>query len=69
MNTETKMLGKARERVSLPSSIDTRVGYMREFAPDAEGMEVHPWPTDDILDPLNWSKAQKWTSLGIVMWM
>lgn len=62
-------LGNAKERVSLPASIDTRAGYVRDFAPDTTGMEVHPWPTDDYLDPLNWSKAQKWTSLGIVMWM
>ncbi|KAL0638301.1 hypothetical protein Q9L58_002603 [Maublancomyces gigas] len=62
-------LGNAKERVSLPVSTDTRVGYVRDIAPDTAGMEVHPWPTDDYLDPLNWSKAQKWTSLGIVMWM
>lgn len=51
---------------SLPPSIDTRIGYLREFAP---GMRMRPWPTEDALDPLNWSRAQKWTSLGIVMWM
>lgn len=53
----------------LPVSIDMRAGYTREFAMDAEGLGVYPQPTEDELDPLNWSRAQKLTSLGIVMWM
>lgn len=64
MQNETTM--KAGETASLPPSIDTRVGYIREFAP---GVQMRPWPTEDELDPLNWSRVQKWTSLGIVMWM
>lgn len=31
------------------------------------GIKVHPQPTSDPLDPLNWSKLQKNTILGIVM--
>lgn len=67
---------KMNEKV-LPAyepSVDTsrdevRAGYVQEFAPAGEGVELYPRPTDDVLDPLNWPRAQKWTSLGIVMWM
>lgn len=45
------------------------VGYVQEFAPAREGVELRPKPTDDPLDPLNFPKLQKWTALGIVMWM
>ncbi|KAL4779353.1 major facilitator superfamily domain-containing protein [Aspergillus varians] len=31
------------------------------------GIKVHPQPTADPLDPLNWSRLQKHTILGIVM--
>lgn len=33
----------------------------------AFGLHVHPQPTADPLDPLNWSKLQKNAVLGIVM--
>lgn len=32
-----------------------------------EASTVHPQPTSDPLDPLNWSRLQKHTILGIVM--
>lgn len=32
-----------------------------------DGDPVHPRPTLDTLDPLNWSRLQKGTILGIVM--
>lgn len=48
---------------------EVRAGYVQEFAPAGEGIELYPKPTEDALDPLNWPKVQKWTSLGIVMWM
>lgn len=32
-----------------------------------DGDIVHPQPTSDPLDPLNWSRHQKHTILGIVM--
>ncbi len=31
------------------------------------GLRLHPQPTSDPLDPLNWSKAQKNVMLAIVM--
>ncbi|PYH90604.1 MFS transporter [Aspergillus ellipticus CBS 707.79] len=36
---------------------------------ERHGMHVHPTPTTDPLDPLNWSSLQKHTILGIVMLM
>jgi hypothetical protein len=32
-----------------------------------EGVVLHPLPTTDVLDPLNWSTFRKHTILGIVM--
>ncbi|KAL4988720.1 major facilitator superfamily domain-containing protein [Aspergillus falconensis] len=34
---------------------------------EQNGLRVHPQPTSDPLDPLNWSRVQKHTILGIVM--
>ncbi|KAL4998718.1 major facilitator superfamily domain-containing protein [Aspergillus recurvatus] len=34
---------------------------------EQNGLRVHPQPTSDSLDPLNWSRLQKHTILGIVM--
>ena len=31
--------------------------------------QVHPQPTSDPLDPLNWPRWRKFIILGIVMWM
>lgn len=32
-----------------------------------DGVKLHPQPTADPLDPLNWSSFKKHTILGIVM--
>lgn len=32
-----------------------------------DGLTLHPQPTSDPLDPLNWTKAKKNTVLAIVM--
>ncbi len=34
-----------------------------------DGMPLHPEPTDDPLDPLNWTSVRKHTALAIVMWL
>ncbi|GES63888.1 MFS transporter [Aspergillus terreus] len=34
---------------------------------EQNGLKIHPQPTSDPLDPLNWSRLQKHTILGIVM--
>lgn len=33
-----------------------------------DGMRLHPQPTSDPLDPLNWSSFKKHLILAIVMW-
>ncbi|KAB8077740.1 major facilitator superfamily domain-containing protein [Aspergillus leporis] len=43
---------------SLPDSNNTVEG---------DGVKIHPQPTTDFRDPLNWSSGQKHTILGIVM--
>ncbi|KAL4901609.1 hypothetical protein BDW74DRAFT_170065 [Aspergillus multicolor] len=53
---------------------DTTVDAVQEKQPGSDtlpieqnGIRVHPQPTSDPLDPLNWSRLQKHTILGIVM--
>lgn len=48
------------------------VGHGAQIAIDApavnkNGIKLHPQPTSDALDPLNWSKSQKHVILAIVM--
>lgn len=38
-----------------------------EAGGSADGSKVHPQPTTDPLDPLNWSTMQKHVILAIVM--
>jgi hypothetical protein len=33
------------------------------------GVPLHPQPTDDPLDPLNWTSFKKHIILAIVMWL
>ena len=40
---------------------------MRHQSVDKHGMRLHPQPTNDTLDPLNWSKTKKHSILAIVM--
>jgi len=37
------------------------------YAVDKNGIKLHPQPTSDPLDPLNWSNFQKHTILSAVM--
>ena len=47
---------------------DTEVqGTTYDFAVSKDGIKIHPQPTSDPLDPLNWSTVKKHTILGIVM--
>ena len=47
---------------------DEDEGFVQEFAAVRDGIELHPKPTSDPLDPLNFSKASKFAALGVVMW-
>lgn len=52
-----------KRSVSLNGSPADDVGVVRD------GMKLHPQPTADPLDPLNWSSAKKHTILAIVMYL
>ena len=40
-----------------------------DIAISKDGVKLHPQPTADPLDPLNWSFAKKHTILAIVMYL
>ena len=44
---------------------EVRNSYITSSSTEKEG--VHPQPTTDPLDPLNWTALKKHTILGIVM--
>lgn len=48
-------------------SIPIDYGVLSDAALERNGTKLHPRPTSDKLDPLNWSSLQKHTILGIVM--
>ncbi|KAI9832279.1 MAG: hypothetical protein M1819_004457 [Sarea resinae] len=53
-----------------PSGLeDKEAGEVLETGLTKDGMMLHPQPTADPLDPLNWSSFRKHSILGIVMWM
>lgn len=55
---------EVKEKLDLaPGLIETVV----EGAVTKDGMKIHPQPTTDPLDPLNWSPWRKNTILSIVM--
>lgn len=54
-----------KEKAALGSDIS----QTEEICVSKDGMRVHPQPTADPLDPLNWSSLKKHTILGIVMYM
>ncbi|KAB8225418.1 major facilitator superfamily domain-containing protein [Aspergillus novoparasiticus] len=57
-----------------PGHMDTDIAHGDEKRPpfpsesvERDGVKIHPPPTSDPLDPLNWSRVQKHSILGIVM--
>lgn len=56
--------GEDKEKVDLaPGLVDTVI----EGTVTKDGLKVHPQPTTDPLDPLNWSPWRKSSLLAIVM--
>lgn len=49
--------------------IGSKPGQHEEIGVSKDGMRVHPQPTADPLDPLNWSSLKKHTVLAIVMYL
>lgn len=48
-------------------SIDHETHIPHSVVVNKNGIRVHPQPTADKLDPLNWPRTQKHTILAIVM--
>ncbi|KAL9602475.1 MAG: hypothetical protein Q9219_001767 [cf. Caloplaca sp. 3 TL-2023] len=57
--------GKFDEKVA----IDSEIGHSEEVGVVRDGLTVHPQPTGDPLDPLNWSVLKKNVILAIVMYL
>jgi hypothetical protein len=51
----------------MSTSIENGIQLVRDEAVDKHGIRLHPQPTSDPLDPLNWSSLQKHGILSIVM--
>lgn len=49
--------------------IDSEISQSEEVGVVKDGMRVHPQPTGDPLDPLNWSAFKKHLILAIVMYL
>jgi Na+/melibiose symporter-like transporter len=64
---DTASAGKKDDVSASISAYEQDKGYVQEYAPAKDGIELHPKPTTDPLDPLNFSRAQKLTCLSIVM--
>lgn len=46
---------------------DSEAGESYDLSVSKDGVKLHPQPTSDPLDPLNWSSFKKHTILAIVM--
>lgn len=71
-STDTKPsspTSKDPEKSSTIQTFETSIGYIQEYAPAGDGIELNPKPTSDPLDPLNFPRFQKWTCMAIVMMM
>lgn len=55
------------EKVAVPTSVGIIGDAPAESEVTKDGIKLHPQPTSDPLDPLNWSSLRKHTVLGIVM--
>jgi hypothetical protein len=63
-DTTARSSSENKAKIELaPGHVDTLV----ESAVTKDGLKVHPQPTTDPLDPLNWSPWRKNSILAIVM--
>ncbi|KAL8989857.1 MAG: hypothetical protein Q9169_008265 [Polycauliona sp. 2 TL-2023] len=65
--TDDKNLGS--EKLDEKLQLGAELGQSSEIGIFKEGLRVHPQPTADPLDPLNWPKWRKHTILAIVMYL
>lgn len=71
--TDTKEKISIVERDGFPSNnVDNEKGnvpHVEHHIVSKDGIVLHPQPTADALDPLNWSSWKKHTILAIVMYL
>ncbi|KAL8705100.1 MAG: hypothetical protein Q9201_001783 [Fulgogasparrea decipioides] len=58
-----------RDKFDEKPSTGWETGQVHDIGISKDGMKVHPQPTADPLDPLNWSSFRKHTILAIVMYL
>lgn len=76
-DTKGKKISNMVERDGFPSSNDVVDNEKGNVVPHVEhhhivskdGVVLHPQPTADALDPLNWSLYKRHTILAIVMFL
>lgn len=68
LSTDEKGEKKEKSTMNAPTDIVAAERYddVHDIV-QQDGIKVHPQPTSDPLDPLNWSRLQKNGILGIVM--
>ncbi|KAL8934248.1 MAG: hypothetical protein Q9216_006001 [Gyalolechia sp. 2 TL-2023] len=62
-------VGSDPDHLKEKGPVDTEVGHLGEVGVVKDGLRVHPQPTADPLDPLNWSTWKKHAILAIVMYL
>lgn len=62
-------MSESEKRLEMDSAVQEKnaLDITTTVAVEHNGIRVHPQPTADPLDPLNWTRLQKHTILGIVM--
>lgn len=66
-SNETGLRG---QDVGSPYDVANEKGiFNQEHEISKDGVRLHPQPTADLLDPLNWSSFRKHTILAIVMYL
>ncbi|KAL4943620.1 hypothetical protein BDV06DRAFT_234500 [Aspergillus oleicola] len=67
MDASQEKFPETNEAIATDAAMTAPVAVPGTGAVEQNGIAVHPQPTADPLDPLNWSRLQKHTILGIVM--
>lgn len=66
---DEKNLGAGKLGETEKAGLGAELGQSSEIGIFKEGLKVHPEPTADPLDPLNWPRWRKHTILAIVMYL
>lgn len=67
IKSEDEKLPEKLEQQQASPPVQGEIVGDRHLSVDKHGMKLHPQPTNDPLDPLNWSKTRKHSILAVVM--